>query len=286
SPPLTTNHPSDVPCPLPRWIERVRLSIASPLMQPSPSDRRVGIRIVTFEACSGFTRVTARRIARPPKAAFVTRLQPRHCTTELLVSYRTYPTIIRVEPSSTSDSRRQGALPEPDLQVVRPSVGRPPAQEGKRHIDEEDQNAHREDISADGRYQVPDIERPQIHSRQTYDLSHDVSRDEDGGTDKRQPEMNYPEKVGIATASDLGEEIVPDGENAEPRGPPERVVHVPVLVSHFDVGVLKRAVCADVGQRDNIQSADRGHDDEADCPKHRRAEGDHPVLLATAPKKL
>src|SRR5262249_25538363 len=92
---------------------------------------------------------------------------------------------------------------------------------------------------------------------------------------KRQPEMNYPEKVGIATASDLGEEIVPDGENAEHRGPPERVVHVPVLVSHFDVGVLKRAVCADVGQRDNIQSADRGHDDEANCPKHRRAEGDH-----------
>ena len=38
--------------------------------------RRVGIRIVTFEACSGFTRVTARRIAQPPKAAFVTRLQP------------------------------------------------------------------------------------------------------------------------------------------------------------------------------------------------------------------
>src|SRR5262249_49546774 len=96
-------------------------------------------------------------------------------------------------------------VPEPGLQVVRPSVGRPPAQEGKRHIDEEDQNAHREDISADGRYQVPDIERPQIHSRQPYDLSHDVSRDEDGGTDKRQPEMNYPEKVGIATASDLGQ---------------------------------------------------------------------------------
>ena len=48
-------------------------------------------------------------------------------------------------------------VPEPDLQVVRPSVGRPPAQEGKRHIDEEDQNAHREDISADGRHQVPDI---------------------------------------------------------------------------------------------------------------------------------
>src|SRR5262249_7377334 len=76
SPPLTTNHPSDVPCPLPRRIERVRVSIASPLMQPSPNGRRVGIRIVTFEACSGFTRVTARRIAQPPKVTFVTRLQP------------------------------------------------------------------------------------------------------------------------------------------------------------------------------------------------------------------
>jgi hypothetical protein len=42
------------------------MSIASPLMQPSPIGRRVGIRIVTFEACSGFTHVTARRIAQPP----------------------------------------------------------------------------------------------------------------------------------------------------------------------------------------------------------------------------
>jgi hypothetical protein len=33
----------------------------------SPNGRRVGIRIVTFEACSGFTHVTARRIAQPPK---------------------------------------------------------------------------------------------------------------------------------------------------------------------------------------------------------------------------
>ena len=55
SPPVTTNHPTDVPCPLPRRIERVRVSIASPLMQPSPNGRRVGIRIRTFEACSGFT---------------------------------------------------------------------------------------------------------------------------------------------------------------------------------------------------------------------------------------
>ena len=54
SPPITTNHPSDVLCPLPRRIERVRVSIASQLAQPSPNGRRVGIRIVTFEACSGY----------------------------------------------------------------------------------------------------------------------------------------------------------------------------------------------------------------------------------------
>ena len=71
--PRFPHHPSGVPCPLPRRIERVRASIASPSMLPSPFCRRVGIRISTFEACSGFTRVTARRIAQPPKAAFVTR---------------------------------------------------------------------------------------------------------------------------------------------------------------------------------------------------------------------
>src|SRR5262249_2857837 len=36
-------------------------------MESSPIGRRVDIRIVTFEACSSFTRVTARRIAQPPK---------------------------------------------------------------------------------------------------------------------------------------------------------------------------------------------------------------------------
>ena len=47
------------------------------ITQPSPNGRRVGIRIVTFEACSGFTHVTARRIAHSrPQATFVTRLQP------------------------------------------------------------------------------------------------------------------------------------------------------------------------------------------------------------------
>jgi len=44
--------------------------------RPSPYSRRVGIRDFTFEACSGFTHITARWIAQPPKAAFVTRLRP------------------------------------------------------------------------------------------------------------------------------------------------------------------------------------------------------------------
>src|SRR6266851_368931 len=115
SPPITTNHPSDVLCPLPRRIKRVRVSIASPLVQPSPNGRRVGIRIVTFEACLGFTRVTARRIAQPPKVTFVTRLQSHQLPSETARQLPDLSTIIRVEPSSTDDSRLQGALPHPDI---------------------------------------------------------------------------------------------------------------------------------------------------------------------------
>jgi hypothetical protein len=53
SPPVTANHPTDVPCPLPRRIAWVRVSITFPRMQPSPNDRRVGIRIRTFEMLWG-----------------------------------------------------------------------------------------------------------------------------------------------------------------------------------------------------------------------------------------
>ena len=44
--------------------------MASRSVPPSPSPRRVGIHIETFEACSDFTHITARRIAQQPKAAF------------------------------------------------------------------------------------------------------------------------------------------------------------------------------------------------------------------------
>src|SRR5262249_44397550 len=83
-------------------------------MLHSPNGRRVCIRIVTFEACSGFTRVTARRIAQPPKVTFVTRLQSRQSPSETARQLPDLSTIIWVEPSSTDDSRLQGALPRAD----------------------------------------------------------------------------------------------------------------------------------------------------------------------------
>ena len=96
----------------------MRLSITSPLVQPSPNGRRVGIRTVTFEACSGFTRVTARRIAQPPKATFVTRLQPLRLPGRAARQLPDQSTTIRVESSSTGDSRLPGALLTTDLSVL------------------------------------------------------------------------------------------------------------------------------------------------------------------------
>jgi hypothetical protein len=84
-------------------------------MQPSPNGRRVGIRIVTFEACSGFTHVTAHRIAQPPKATFVTRLQPFRSPGRAARQLPDQSTILWVDSSSTSDSRLRGALPFTDL---------------------------------------------------------------------------------------------------------------------------------------------------------------------------
>src|SRR6516164_617214 len=109
------NHLSDVPCPLPRRIKRVRVSIASPLVQPSPNGRRVGIRIVTFEACSGVTRVTAHRIAQPPKATFVTRLRPFRSPSQAARQLPDQSTIFWVDSSSTGNSRLRGALPRADI---------------------------------------------------------------------------------------------------------------------------------------------------------------------------
>src|SRR6266851_1882940 len=90
-------------------------------MQPSPNGRRVGIRIVTFEAFSGFTHVTARRIAQPPKATFVTRLQPCRLPARAARQLPDQSTTLRVESSSTDDPRLRGALPLTDIRTPRRS---------------------------------------------------------------------------------------------------------------------------------------------------------------------
>ncbi len=86
------------------------MSIASPFTRPSPLFRRVGIRIITFEACSDFTHVTARWIAQPPEAAFVTRLRPDRLPDQIARQLPKQSTTLRVEPSSTGGSALRGAL--------------------------------------------------------------------------------------------------------------------------------------------------------------------------------
>jgi len=80
--------PSRRAVPLPRRIKRVHVSIASPLLQPSPNGRRVGIRIGAFEACSGLTHVTAHRIARRPRRPLSRGFSPSGHPAEPLVSYQ------------------------------------------------------------------------------------------------------------------------------------------------------------------------------------------------------
>jgi DNA-directed RNA polymerase specialized sigma24 family protein len=87
-------------------------------MQPSPLFRRVGIRNFTFEACSDFTRITARWIAQPPKAAFVTRLQPRQLPGETARQLPDQSTTIWVDPSSTGKPRPRGALNKAGLKDI------------------------------------------------------------------------------------------------------------------------------------------------------------------------
>jgi len=80
-------------------------------VRPSPVNRRVGIHNFTFEACSSFTRVTACKVACPPKGGLLSRgFDPASCPTALLGSYHVSPTTTWVDPPSTGDLRRWGAL--------------------------------------------------------------------------------------------------------------------------------------------------------------------------------
>ena len=67
------------------------LSVSSLFVQPSPVNRRVGIHDFTFEACSSFTRVTACRIACPPKSGRLSRgFDLASCPTKPLSSFHAY----------------------------------------------------------------------------------------------------------------------------------------------------------------------------------------------------
>jgi hypothetical protein len=100
-PPVSTNHPTDVPCPLPRRIAWVRVSIASPHVRPSPNDRRVGIRIRTFEACSGFT------LLRP--IGSLSSPRPPQLPGRAACQLADQSTFIRVRPFLTDSSRPRAA---------------------------------------------------------------------------------------------------------------------------------------------------------------------------------
>ena len=105
------DHLSSVPCPhTPADQDRCARRLLPCPMRPSPNLRRVGVRNFTFEACKGFTHVTARWIAQPPKAAFVARLRPGQLPTRVACQLPDQPTIIWMEPTSTGDPRRRGAL--------------------------------------------------------------------------------------------------------------------------------------------------------------------------------
>src|SRR5277367_3139658 len=68
---------------------------------PSPKSGRVGVHNFPFEACSGFTHVTARRFAPPPKAAFVAGLRHGQLPNRTACQLPGQPTITRVGLSPT-----------------------------------------------------------------------------------------------------------------------------------------------------------------------------------------
>jgi hypothetical protein len=130
--PRYAEYPSNVPCPLPRRTGTGAFVDCFPIPCSLPSTvERSASTSMLFEACSGFTRVTARWIARRPRAAFVAGLRhgqsPAHTARQLPGQ----STITCVEPPSTDTQRLRGALP-PCASTCPPAIsampiGPPPA---------------------------------------------------------------------------------------------------------------------------------------------------------------
>jgi hypothetical protein len=79
----------------------------------------------------------ARRIAQPPKAAFVTRLQPCRLPGRAARHLPDQSTTLWVDSSSTSDPRLRGALPKGDIAPAFPTTSQPqnnPITKPQNHI--------------------------------------------------------------------------------------------------------------------------------------------------------
>ncbi len=90
----------------------------SPLVLPSPNGRRVGIRIVTFEACSGFTLLRPAGSLSRPRRPLSRGFSPAGYPNQAARQLPDLSTIIRVDPSSTGVPRLRGALPIGDIKPL------------------------------------------------------------------------------------------------------------------------------------------------------------------------
>jgi hypothetical protein len=100
-----------VPCPLPRRTRTGALTGFLPRSaRPSPKPRWVGIRIATFEACSGFTRYGPQACSTALRRPLSQGSDPCGYPHKPPVSYSIKPVTIEVESSSTGNTRLPGAL--------------------------------------------------------------------------------------------------------------------------------------------------------------------------------
>lgn len=147
-PPTLPSKPSPRAVPTTPASRRASVSVPSrPPQRPSPSFGRIGTRIYPFEACSGFTHVTARGSARPPKVDFTQGFTSvpgslpgctKNSPGETLTHVPTGPPrgapkeLVTGRPAATRFLARNGKAVRArnDGAFAGPSVGRPPRAQG------------------------------------------------------------------------------------------------------------------------------------------------------------
>ena len=108
-----------MPSSIPRWICGMHLSLASPAAAAFPAYRRVGFHVISFEACSTFTRVTACTFAEPLNGPFHRRLRQLrylHCRSDC---YR----LKRRLPGGTCTHKKQTPFHGARQVFIRPTFG-------------------------------------------------------------------------------------------------------------------------------------------------------------------